>query len=201
MFNNVLKGIILSLFIGLSAFTAKATTHVILVWDGYMQFLPQGNEPIYLGDTIQWLPLDEPSMIHTITSTQIPGGAEAFDVFWQTPVDTFFQYIPAVAGNYNYICVPHEENGMIGNFTVQAPLGVNENVGDNAVWIYPNPTQDKLFIHKESNSETFRIFRINGQIIREGQVDSYIDVSDFAPGVYVIEFAGDRTRMIKFVKE
>ena len=34
------------------------------------------------------------------------------------PADTFFQYIPQVAGLYEYVCTPHIPNGMIGEFTV-----------------------------------------------------------------------------------
>ena len=59
-----------------------------------------------------------PMMLHTITSDNIPVGAAAFDQVWQMPADTFFQYIPQVAGLYEYVCTPHIPNGMIGEFTV-----------------------------------------------------------------------------------
>ena len=92
-----------------------------MVWDGYMQFLPSSLE-IQLGDTIHWIPLDFPSMMHTITSTNIPEGAEVFDELWQAPADTFFQYIPNVAGLYEYVCTPHIPMGMVGSFTVLPPV-------------------------------------------------------------------------------
>jgi len=53
---------------------------------------------IQLGDTVQWLPLDFPSMVHTITSTNIPLGAPTFDQIWQAHADPFFQYVPPIAG-------------------------------------------------------------------------------------------------------
>ena len=53
-----------------------------------------------------------------MTSTNIPFGASAFDQVMQEPADTFFQYIPQVAGLYQYVCTPHIPNGMIGEFTV-----------------------------------------------------------------------------------
>ena len=96
----------------------KATIHEILVWDGYMQFMPNDVPSVLLGDTIQWLPLDVPSMVHTITSTNIPIGAAPFDEIWQAPADTFFQYIPQVTGIYQYVCTPHIPMGMVGEFTV-----------------------------------------------------------------------------------
>ena len=73
-----------------------------------------------MGDTIEWEPYFGllPMMFHTITSDNIPVGAASFDQVWQMPADTFFQYIPQVAGLYQYVCTPHIPNGMIGEFTV-----------------------------------------------------------------------------------
>ena len=76
---------------------SNATVHTILVWDGYFQFVDadsfSSDITIELGDTVQWLPLDPPTMMHTITSTNIPVDATSFDYIWQAPADTFFQYI------------------------------------------------------------------------------------------------------------
>jgi hypothetical protein len=73
---------------------------------------------VQLGDTVQWVQLDPPTMTHTITSDNIPNGAIPFDQIWQLPADTFFQYIPQVVGLYQYVCTPHIPFGMIGEFTV-----------------------------------------------------------------------------------
>ena len=110
------KGLLI-LFI-LSSFNSKGAIYQISVWNGYYQFLPPNNITIQLGDTIQWIPLDPPIMYHTITSDNIPVGAAPFNQSWQMPADTFFQYIPQVAGLYQYVCTPHISFGMIGEFTV-----------------------------------------------------------------------------------
>ena len=94
-----MKNIVIASIIILSSFTSKATVHTIQVWNGYFQFL-NADITIQLGDTVQWLPLDVPTMIHSVTSTNIPVGATAFDQIWQAPADTFFQYVPQVAGLY-----------------------------------------------------------------------------------------------------
>ena len=57
-------------------------------------------------------------MVHTITSSNIPIGANSFDQIWQAPADTFFQYIPQVEGFYEYVCTPHISFGMTGSFNV-----------------------------------------------------------------------------------
>ena len=113
-----MKKLLLILFIVSSYFNSKGAIHQIQVWDGYYQFLPPNNITVQLGDTIQWIPLDPPPMTHTITSNNIPVGAVSFNQIWQLPADTFFQYIPQVAGLYQYVCTPHISFGMIGEFTV-----------------------------------------------------------------------------------
>jgi len=113
-----MKKLLLALFI-LSSFNSKGTIHTIGVWGGYYQFVP-ASITIQLGDTLEWEPFAGllPMMLHTITSDNIPVGAASFDQVWQMPADTFFQYIPQVAGLYQYVCTPHIPNGMIGEFTV-----------------------------------------------------------------------------------
>ena len=96
-----------------------------------MQFLPPNNIVVQLGDTIQWTPLDPPTMSHTITSDNIPFGAAPFDQVWQMPTDTFFQYIPQVAGLYQYVCTPHIPNGMIGEFIVTNGANTQTYVPDD----------------------------------------------------------------------
>jgi len=113
-----MKKLLLAFFI-LSSFNSKGTIHTIGVWGGYYEFVP-ASITIQLGDTLEWEPFAGllPMMLHTITSDNIPVGAVSFDQVWQMPADTFFQYIPQVAGLYQYVCTPHIPNGMIGEFTV-----------------------------------------------------------------------------------
>ena len=115
----------------LSSFNSKGAIHQIQVWNGYSQFLPPNNITVQLRDTIQWIPLDPPTMTHTITSDNIPSGAVPFNQVWQMPADTFFQYIPQVAGLYQYVCTPHIPNGMIGEFTVTNGANVQTYIPDD----------------------------------------------------------------------
>ena len=126
-----MKKLLLILFI-LSSFNSKATIHQIGVWGGYYQFVPS-SIIIQLGDTLQWEPFAGllPTMLHTITSDNIPTGAVPFDQVWQMPADTFFQYIPQVAGLYEYVCTPHIPNGMTGEFTViNGTTAINEHISN-----------------------------------------------------------------------
>ena len=126
-----MKKLLLILLI-ISSFNSKGTIHKIGVWGGYYEFVP-ASITIQLGDTLQWEPFAGllPMMLHTITSDNIPSGAAPFDQVWQMPADTFFQYIPQVAGLYQYVCTPHIPNGMIGEFTViNGTTAINEHTSN-----------------------------------------------------------------------
>ncbi len=169
-----MKKIFALLFVILVSFNSKATIHTIQVWNGYMQFLPS-SLTIQLGDTIQWLPLDPPTMFHTVTSTSIPTGAITFNQTWQLPADTFFQYIPQVAGVYAYECTPHVTMGMIGVFTVNSSsvAGCTDSIAlnynplatiDDSSCVYPliPLNYEDLFFSEygegSSNNKYFEIF-------------------------------------------
>src|SRR5690606_37858162 len=67
------------------------------------------------------------SMVHTATAdpalaanpdnVQLPAGAEPFDSGFLTAGQRF-SYTFTVAGEYRYVCLPHEFAGMIGTITV-----------------------------------------------------------------------------------
>ncbi len=197
-----MKKIIIILGVVLLSFTANSTTHIINVWDGYFQFVG-GVVTIQLGDTVQWLPLDIPMMVHTITSTNIPSQATAFDQIWQAPADTFFQYIPLFVGLYEYECTPHAiEWGMIGSINViDDANGITDGVlSVSDLLMYPNPTTD--FIQFNSSIVyPYNIFTASGRLILSAKTDEIIDVSTWANGNYFIDIVADKPRIMKFIKE
>lgn len=180
--------------------TTKATIHVIQVWDGYYQFTPS-QLSIQLGDTIQWLPLDQPMMTHTITSSNIPDGALEFDQIWEAPADTFFQYVPTIAGVYDYVCTPHEDSfNMVGSFTVETPSGIVEKEIE-PYKLYPNPAYDFISIEGITDNLSYTIITLNGRKTLTGILNQRIDISALEPGLYVIRIEADRPKSIVFQKK
>ncbi len=179
----------------------KATIHEILVWDGYMQFLPQGNlDSVNVGDTVQWLPLDFPSMVHTITSSNIPLGAAPFDQIWQAPADTFFQYIPTHVGLYEYVCTPHIPMNMVGSFNVVGdPSSISNIVSDLNPFVYPNPSNGTIYFNLDYLNKDFRISDLNGSLVKFGRSKSCIDVSALPHGFYHLMLLVDKPRIIRLV--
>lgn len=187
-----------------SSLVSNATIHTIDVWDGYYQFVPN-TLTISLGDTIQWLPLGggAPTMVHSITSTNIPGSAATFDYIWQAPADTFFQYIPTVAGVYDYECTPHAAAplNMVGQFTVTSGTSVKEQVTKKkSFWFYPNPAKDKLNIDQEYLGKIFKVFSLQGKEKYHGVVTQPLDISNWAEGTYFLMLVGDKPKVHKIVK-
>ena len=179
----------------------KATIHEILVWDGYMQFLPQGNlDSVNVGDTVQWLPLDFPSMVHTITSSNIPLGAATFDQIWQAPADTFFQYIPTHVGLYEYVCTPHIPMNMVGSFNVVGnPSSISNIVSDLNPFVYPNPTKGAISFKSNYLGVQFQIFDSKGSLVMAGVSGNNIDISGLPSGIYHLIVLVDKPRPIQLV--
>ncbi len=94
---------------------AYSVTHVIQVSN--FSFTPQTINNVQLGDVIRYVWI---TGFHTTTSSSIPAGATPWDVVMSAG-NTVFDYTPAVAGTYNYVCTPHAAGGMIGSFTVTIP--------------------------------------------------------------------------------
>lgn len=188
-----MKKLFMILSIILLSFTSKATIHVVLVWDGYFSFV-DADITIQLGDTVQWLPLDSPSMVHTITSTNIPTGAEAFDQIWQAPIDTFFQYVPTIVGLYEYECTPHAvDYGMIGSINVvDGTTSINENgIREKDRLVYPNPTSGFLTIQNLPNSNfQIDLYDFRGVLVRrftsQDITNQQIDIGDIENGLYLL---------------
>jgi plastocyanin len=102
-----LIGLLLIIF-STSGFSTK---WVVSVED--FQFNPSALPNVNLGDTIRW---EWVNGTHTTTSTTIPAAA----VPWDNPIDAThlsFEYVPNVAGTYNYHCM-HHPTQMIASFVV-----------------------------------------------------------------------------------
>ena len=70
-----------------------------------------------------------------------------------------------------------------------------------SVKIYPNPTQNTLYISGVSNQFKLQIFTITGQQILEDQNSTTLDVSQLKQGIYFIKITeGQKSSYLKFFK-
>jgi hypothetical protein len=113
-------------------------------------------------------------------------------------------YTPTETGDYTV-----SVTNSYGCTSVSLPyhfftVGVNENVFNKNVSIYPNPASDKLFVEAPSGSE-IEISNLQGQLLKiiyteEGR--STINISDFSKGLYFVKVKNESGIAVKkFVKE
>lgn len=71
------------------------------------------------------------------------------------------------------------------SWAYDACLGVLD-VDEQKVIIFPNPTYDSVEILSEIAIKNIGLFTINGQKVREFEVDSKLDLTDLSKGIYVL---------------
>lgn len=116
-------------------------------------------------------------------------------------------------GVYTVTLTAEDDEGNIGSctfeLTVESLLGVEDNILNNSITMYPNPARDIVNIANSSNInlEQAVIFDTNGRIIntinlRDMQGEMAIDVSALASGIYMVQIAGENASTVKrLVKE
>ncbi len=110
-----------------------------------------------------------------------------FDSFPEAIIGTYGGGLLLMKGEY----LPND----ISTFEIAEPLNVN---------IYPNPTDGRIRIVLDEQGEAqYEVYDLNGRLHLLGtiQSDSELDLSSFAPGLYVIRVVQeDRARHAKIIK-
>ena len=79
-------------------------------------------------------------------------------------------------------------------------LGI-EDINLISITIYPNPTQNTLFIEAQQPIERVRIYNLQGQLIAE-VYNSKVDVSALSAGLYFVQVSvNGKSETKKFLKE
>ena len=86
-----------------------------------------------------------------------------------------------------------------------SPTGIDDNIINQNVTIYPNPVSSLLQIESDITFEHYEILNSTGQIVYQNNATENnfsIDVKPFAPGVYFIKLINNNEVVVKmFVKE
>ena len=73
--------------------------------------------------------------------------------------------------------------------------------GEDAIFVYPNPTSDKLFFSCKENQEvTVSVYTMNGQLLLSEQMNTSesLNVSSLAKGMYIIRINEQNYKFSKF---
>lgn len=63
----------------------------------------------------------------------------------------------------------------------------NDSKKAGELFIYPNPSQDMIYMHSYERIYAVEIFNQLGQVLKHNDTSQAIDVSDFAPGLYYLK--------------
>jgi hypothetical protein len=128
-----------------------------------------------------------------------------------TDSSSFFYYYYS---NINSILELNDTLYVVSNITVwKRPLsdfvGINENLQNNKLSIYPNPATNTLSLNlsqlQKLQNANLSIYDIQGKLLLHqniSQAQTQIDISSFAKGIYIVKVQTDKESLqSKFVKE
>lgn len=161
----------------------------------------------FVGDTIVWNWVDG---THTTTSTAVPVGANTWNVP-MTSASTTFQYVVKVAGNYDYLCVPHAP-GMAGQIVVHIALGIKQEQ-EKSFKMSTYSTENSLSVSLTSAVAAhgqMAVYDLLGRAINKekievsnGENQYMFDTRNLQRGIYFIkaEMEGIEIPTVKFIVE
>jgi blue copper oxidase len=101
----------------------------------------------------------------------------------------------------------HEDGGMMGQFVVNGPENVSDISANKPTYsVFPNPTNDRIFIQNSDPTATVYYVRIttpSGRTVRmlpQPELQHGIDVSDLAAGFYLLEITDKLTKHVDVQK-
>ena len=149
-----------------------------------------------------------------LISTEGTGPGDFYSIYSETTTTEEYQQrtldLSAYANQNIYIAFAHHTNTeqtadsyglVIDDISVEAGVGISENVEDESILIYPNPTSDILNISSVNGCEIL-ICNMLGQIVHQITAihdEVTIDTRDFAKGTYFVQVKGEKNCVKKFV--
>ncbi|MCX6352850.1 MAG: multicopper oxidase domain-containing protein [Bacteroidetes bacterium] len=170
------------------------------------------NEKINLNTTEIWTLINKTLVAHpfhihdvqfnVIDKKGVPQKAWK-DVVLVMPDDTvkFITRFADFADNmtpYMYHChlLHHEDDGMMGSFLVRdTTVGIQQNIKENGVTIYPNPFTDELNINTTQNQKySVAIYNLLGQKIyaSSSTLNIKLETLNFPKGLYILELKSNQ---------
>ena len=117
-------------------------------------------------------------------------------------VDTEIEHNRAFAYTYSVRPVYEDCNGAFRSVTAKWGVNVNEYSHDTNVTVYPNPTNDKIYIVTEAEIEEVVVYTITGVIVGQQSTDNRqqtlsIDLSELNTGIYFIKINTEEGNIVK----
>jgi len=106
---------------------------------------------------------------------------------------------------YMYHChmLTHEDDGMMGQFIVSSPTGIDEQTSAAAMLVYPNPTTNFIQLNgKFDKANPFYLFDELGRVVKSGTLsaDNRIELNGLSNGMYFLQLEGQLKKQ-KIIKQ
>ena len=109
--------------------------------------------------------------------------------------DYFTGEIISVDDVNNQFLLSPGEYRIYTDFQLPAPdlsasmyIGIEEDLTDITLLVYPNPTKDYISINSNEHIITVDVYSLNGKrIIHKQQATQGLDLSQMSPGVYILQ--------------
>lgn len=176
------------------------------------QISPQNSSGVFLGTLVntnsQTQLSSNQKYIHQTSSGTAGTGSKTWTFNWIAPA--------ANSGSvtfYGAFNLTNSGNNTSGDVIKLSTFTINENTtvdiqSNNASFdlkLFPNPTNDYLYIHADNFSQeiNYKIIDVAGAILFDGKLSSSkstIDMTGFPAGIYFLQILQPEEKLIKFLK-
>ncbi len=179
----------------------SATSGFITV-SGVNNFGAGGNSPLWVNvNPIPATPLITESL-NVLTSSS-PAGNQWYNFNGMIAGAINQTYTATASGDYYVIVTLAGCSSDSSNVLNVIITGIEDANPELKILMYPNPASDQLIIEMDKNigPTHFEISTVTGQVIWRGNLISHttIPLSDFRPGVYLVNFENNKSRNYKKV--
>jgi arylsulfatase A-like enzyme len=100
--------------------------------------------------------------------------------------------------NYNYLC--NEMANLVGSGITCTALNTDTFLNTNEIFVIENPFNTNIIINTVSNEDTYVLYSIKGEKIKEGKDISNQDFSYLASGTYLVKLV-TQNKVFKIIKK
>lgn len=100
--------------------------------------------------------------------------------------------------NYNYLC--SEMSNLVGSGITCTALNTDTFLNSNEIFVIENPFNTNIIINTVSNEDTYVLYNIKGEKIKEGKDISNQDFSYLASGTYLVKLV-TQNKVFKIIKK